>query len=46
LKSAVLGYEDKKIFPLRISEMVKREHKVNLLLLEDKLYVSIKDFDV
>ena len=35
----VLGYEDKKIFPLRISEMAEREHDVNLLLLEDKHFV-------
>jgi len=35
----VLGYEDKKIFPLCISEMVEREHYVNLLLLEDKHFV-------
>jgi len=39
----VLGYEDKKIFPLRISEMVEREHDVNLLLLEDKHFVLIND---
>jgi len=38
----VLGYEDKKIFPLRISEMVEREHDVNLLLLENKhLFLSM-----
>jgi len=39
----VLGYEDKKIFPLRISEMAEREHDVNLLLLEDKHFVLIND---
>ena len=39
----VLGYEDKKIFPLRISEMVEREHDVNFLLLEDKHFVLIND---
>jgi len=39
----VLGFEDKKIFPLRISEMAEREHYVNLLLLEDKHFVLIKD---
>jgi len=32
-----------KIFPLRISEMVEREHYVNLLLLEDKHFVLIND---
>ena len=37
----VLGCEDKKIFPLRISEMAEREHDVNLLLLEDKHFVLI-----
>ena len=39
----VLGYEGKKIFPLRISVMVEREHYVNLLLLEDKHFVLIND---
>jgi len=39
----VLGYEGKKIFPLRISEMAEREHDVNLLLLEDKHFVLIND---
>jgi len=39
----VLGYEDKKIFPLRISEMAEREHDINLLLLEDKHFVLIND---
>jgi len=39
----VLGYEDKKIFPLRISEMAEREREVNLLLLEDKHFVLIND---
>jgi len=29
----VLGYDDKTIYPLRISEMDKRLHEVNLLLL-------------
>ena len=39
----VLGYEDKKVFPLRISEMAEREHDANLLLLEDKHFVLIND---
>jgi len=39
----VLGYEEKNIYPLRISEMAEREHEVNLLLLEDKHYVLIDD---
>jgi len=39
----VLGYEEKNIHPLRISEMTEREHEVNLLLLEDKHYVLIND---
>ena len=39
----VLGYEAKKIFPLRISEMAEREHDVNLLLLEDKHFVLTND---
>ena len=39
----VLGYEEKNIYPLRISEMTERECKVNLLLLEDKHYVLIND---
>jgi len=39
----VLGYEDKKIFPLRVSEMAEREHDVNLLLLEDKHFILIND---
>ena len=39
----VLGYEDEKIFPLRISKMAKKEHEVNLLLLEDKHFVLIND---
>jgi len=38
----VLGYDEKIIYPLRISEMDKRLHEVNLLLLEDKHYVLIK----
>ena len=40
----VLGYDDDKkkiIHPLRISEMDKRLHEVNLLMLEDKHYVLI-----
>jgi len=41
----VLGYDDddkkKIIYPLRISEMDKRLHEVNLLMLEDKHYVLI-----
>ena len=39
----VLGYEEKSIHPLRISEMTERESEVNLLLLEDKHYVLIND---
>jgi len=43
----VLGYDDdnkkKIIYPMRISEMDKREHEVNLLLLEDKHYVLINN---
>jgi len=39
----VLEYEVKKIFPLCISEMVEREHDVNLLPLEDKHFVLIND---
>ena len=39
----VLGYEDKKIFTLHISEMAEREHEVNLLLLEDKHFALIND---
>ena len=39
----VLGYEEKNIHPLRISEMTEREREVNLLLLEDKHYVLIND---
>jgi len=39
----VLGYEEKNIHPLRISETTKREREVNLLLLEDKHYVLIND---
>ena len=39
----VLGYKDKKIFPLCISEIAEREHDVNLLLLEDKHFVLIID---
>jgi len=39
----VLGYEDKKVFLLRVSEMAEREHDVNLLLLEDKHFVLIND---
>ena len=39
----VFGYEDKKIFPLRISEMAEREHDVNLLLLENEHFVLIND---
>ena len=35
----VLGYEEKNIHPLKISEMSEREREVNLLLLEDKHYV-------
>jgi len=38
----VLGYEEKNIHPLRISEMAEREREVNLLL-EDKHYVLIND---
>ena len=37
----VLGYEEKNIHPLRISEMTEKEREVNLLLLEDKHYVLI-----
>jgi len=39
----VLGYEEKNVHPLRISEMTERERKVNLLLLEGKHYVLIND---
>ena len=39
----VLGYEEKNIHPLRISEMTEREREVNLLLLQDKHYVLIND---
>jgi len=39
----VLGYEEKNIHPLRISEMTEREREVNLLFLEDKHYVLIND---
>jgi len=39
----VIGYEEKNIHPLRISEMTEREREVNLLLLEDKHYVLIND---
>jgi len=39
----VLGYEEKNIHPLRISEMTEREREVNLLLLEDRHYVLIND---
>jgi len=39
----VLGYENKNIFPLRISELLEREHEVNLLLLENKHCVLIND---
>jgi len=42
----VLGYDDDKnkiIYTLRISAMDKREHEVNLLLLEDKHYVLINN---
>ena len=41
----VLGYDDenKIIYPLRISKMDKREHEVNLLLLEDKHYILINN---
>jgi len=39
----VLGYEEKNIHPLRISEMTEREREVNLLLLEDKHYILIND---
>jgi len=39
----VLGYEEKNIHPLRISEMTEREREVNLLLLENKHYVLIND---
>jgi len=38
-----MGYEDKKIFPLRVSGMAQIEHDVNLLLLEDKHFVLIND---
>jgi len=38
----VLGYEDRTIFPLRISNVEDRRYEVNLLLLEDKHYVLIK----
>jgi len=41
----VFGYDDenKIIYPLRISEMDKRLHEVNRLLLEDKHYVLISN---
>jgi len=39
----VLGYDDKIIYPLRISEMDKGLHEVNLLLLDDKHYVLINN---
>jgi len=39
----VLRYEDKKIFPLRITEMAERLHDVNLLLFVDKHFVLIND---
>jgi len=39
----VLGYDDKIIYPLRMSEMDKGLHEVNLLLLEDKHYVLINN---
>ena len=39
----VLGYEEKDIHPLRISEMTEREREANLLFLEDKHYVLIND---
>ena len=44
-----MGYEDKKIFPLRVSEMAQIEHDVNLKhffsyqLLEDKHFFLIND---
>ena len=39
----VLGYDEKNVLPLRISEMSEREREVNLLLLEDKHYILIND---
>ena len=42
----VLGYDEKKVFPLRISEEKERQHQVNLLLITDNSnthYVLIKD---
>jgi len=39
----VLGYEEKNLHPLQISEMTEREREVNLLLLEDKHYVLLND---
>ena len=39
----VLGYENKKIYPLRISKL-NRKTACNLLLLEHKHYCLIKNF--
>jgi len=40
----VLGHDDEnKIYPLRISNKHERLHEVNLLLLEDRHYVSISN---
>ena len=43
----VLGYEDKKLFPLHITETREKQHHVDLLLINkdnNSHYILIKDF--